>query len=97
MKVLENFFFLQKYNHTNLNNSSKLVNGAKGIFKTYTNKNIDFHVVWIEFSNTNIGKYQRIEFGKICKTNILPNWTLICQIVKSLEIPHNKSQITIRK
>jgi len=38
------------------NKEDGLVNGVDGIFKSYTKKNKDFDVVWIDFAEATIGK-----------------------------------------
>jgi hypothetical protein len=61
----------------NYNIDDGLVNGVEGNFKRYTNNNNGLDIVWIEFSTTNIGKYQRTKSPKLYETNILPNLTPI--------------------
>lgn len=81
----------------NYNTSDGLVNGAEGIFKSYSSNNNGPDIVWIEFSDTEIGKQQRNKFKQLYDINISPNWTPILRIAKSLAMSHNKLQITIRK
>lgn len=81
----------------NYNTNHGLVNGAEWIFKSYSSNNNRHDIVWIEFSDPEIGKQQRSRFKQLYDINILPNWTPIFRIEKSLSMSHNKLQITIRK
>ena len=81
----------------NYNTNDGLVNGAKGIFKSYSSNNNRPDIVWIEFSDPEIGKQQRSKFKQLYAINILPNWTPIFRIEKSLAMSPNKLLITIRK
>jgi hypothetical protein len=74
-----------------------LVNGADGIFKTYTKKNKDFHVVWIEFEDATIGKAQRNKHHELYEKKIEHAWKPILLIAKPIATARNKSQITIQK
>jgi len=79
----------------NYNTNDGLVNGTEGIFKSYSCNNNRPDIVYIEFSDTEIGKQQRNKFKQLYDINIFPNWTPIFRIAKSLAMSHNKLQITI--
>ena len=57
----------------NYNTNDGLVNGAEGIFKSYSSNNNRPDIVWIEFSDPEIWKQQRSKFKQLYDINILPN------------------------
>ena len=80
----------------NYNTNDGLVNGFYGIFKDYINHE-NFDIVWIKFSDPNVGQEQKIKYAIYYNQYINKEWIPIVQITRLIQKIATSKKITIRK